>query len=260
MLYYYSANIPYHWNDISMMIEENYAHEYEHNDIVVMAVHHHQTIEQIKEFNPGHNRIIVYQLEPLSKNHWWSEEYIISRIKDADEVWDYDLDNIEVLKKYGIEAKFKPFLYADSLKRIENKEEPDIDVLFYGSSTKYRSHMMEIITNCGLIGKKIVWLWNFSNENKILDEFISRSKIILDLPSDENDEKQLQKQSRIYYALINDKCIVSQKSFKNYFGDLIIEVEKNDVKSTLENLLENDNWKQYSNISEKFKYHGKKIC
>jgi len=255
MRYFYSANLPYHWNDICMMIDENYAHEYEHNDVVVVAVHHHQTIEQIKQFNPGHNKIIIYQLEPLSKEHWWNEEYVVSRIKDADEVWDCDLNNIEVLKKYGINAKFKPFLYCDILKRVQNTEEPDIDVLFYGTSTPYRSKIIEILTNCGLIDKKMIWLWNWSDENKILDEFIGRSKIILDLKTNDSTDigQNIQKQTRIFYALINDKCVVSQKSYKNYYGDLIVETEENDLLKTIEDLLEGDKWKQYSNVSERFK-------
>lgn len=255
MRYFYSLNIPYHWNDICMMIDENYAHEYEHNDVVVMAVHHHQSIEQIKESNPGHNKIIIYQLEPLCKDHWWNEEYIISRIKDADEIWDYDLDNIEILKKYGIDAKFKPFLYCNNLKKIENREEPDIDVFFYGTSTPYRSKIIEILTNHGLIGRKTVWLWNYGNGSEIFNEFISRSKIILNLNTTDSSEsgQRIQKQSRIYYALINDKCVVSEKSVRNYYGDLIVEVEKDDLLKTIEYLLEEDRWKQYSNVSDKFK-------
>lgn len=255
MRYYYSLNIPYHWNDISMMIEENYAHEYEHNDVLVMAVHHHQTIQKIKESNPGHNKIIIYQLEPLYKNHWWPEDYVISRIKGADEVWDYDLDNIEVLKKYGIDAKFKPFLYCNSLKKIENREEPDIDIFFYGSSTEYRAKIIENLTNKGLIGKKTVWLWNFGPQCEILNEFIGRSKIILNLNTTglvENGQN-IQKQSRIYYALINNKCVVSQKSARNYYGDLIVEADDDELLKTLEDLLDGDKWKQYSNVSDKFK-------
>jgi hypothetical protein len=40
--------LPYHWNDISQMVNENYAHEYEPNDLLIMAVHHHHSIEKIK--------------------------------------------------------------------------------------------------------------------------------------------------------------------------------------------------------------------
>ena len=63
----------------------------------------------------------------------------------------------------------------------------------------------------------------------------------------------IQKQSRIYYALINNKCVVSQKSKRNYFEDLIIEL-KEDFCAGLLHTLESENWKNYSqNTAEKFK-------
>ena len=34
MYYYYPTLMSYHWNDIIQMINENYAHEYEHNDLL----------------------------------------------------------------------------------------------------------------------------------------------------------------------------------------------------------------------------------
>ena len=84
-----------------------------------------------------------------------------------------------------------------------------------------------------------------------LDEYIARSKIIIDLHT-EGDDK-IQKQSRIYYALINNKCIVSQKSKRNYFKDLIIEPEEDFCEGLL-HTLKSENWKNYSqNTAEKFK-------
>ena len=59
MKYYYSTTLPYHWNDIAQMIDENYAHEYEPNDLLVMTVHHHHSIEKIKSENPGHGKVII---------------------------------------------------------------------------------------------------------------------------------------------------------------------------------------------------------
>jgi hypothetical protein len=246
------------------MVEENYADGYDENDVLVMAMHHHSTIEQIKISNPNHKKIIIYQLEPLlSKDHWWSEEFIISRIKDADEVWDYDLDNIKILREHGINAKFKPFIYAESLKRVENKEEPDIDVFFYGTPTEHRSKILEIISNCGVFNEDspspsapcVVTGFNLTKQS--LDEFISRSKIIIDLQDNhlfkKSPDEFIQKQSRIYYALINNKCVVSEKSKRNYYGDLIIEAEKDDLLEKIIYLLNEDRWKSYSNVSERFK-------
>ena len=48
MYYYYPTMLGYHWNDITQMVNENYAHEYEHNDLLLMGVHHHHSIEKLK--------------------------------------------------------------------------------------------------------------------------------------------------------------------------------------------------------------------
>ena len=251
MYYYYSTSLSYHWNDISQMVNENYAHEYEPNDLLLMAVHHHHSIEKIKSENPGHGKVIIYQLEPLNKSHWWSEDHIIPRLKDADEVWDYDLDNIRKLKSHGIDAKFKPFLYTEGLKRIENSPEPDIDILFYGTLSDYRYKFLHNINHYGNLGTTV---WAFALTEEILDEFIGRSKIIIDLQLNDK-EKFIQKQTRLYYALINNKCVLSEKSSRNYYGDLILEADNNidDVLKQATFLLTTEKWKDYSNSSEKFK-------
>ena len=251
MYYYYSTMLSYHWNDISQMVNENYAHEYEPNDLLIMAVHHHHSIEKIKSENPGHGKVIIYQLEPLNKSHWWSEDHIIPILKDADEVWDYDLDNIKKLKSHGIEAKFKPFLYTEGLKRIKNSSEPDIDILFYGTLSDYRYKFLENINHYGNLGTTVC---AFALTEEILDEFIGRSKIIIDLQLNDK-EKFIQKQTRLYYALINNKCVLSEKSSRNYYGDLILEAD-NDIDEVLNQatfLLTTEKWKDYSNNSERFK-------
>ena len=47
--------------------------------------------------------------------------------------------------------------------------------------------------------------------------------------------------------------MVSEKSKKNYYGDLIIEAEKDDLLEKIIYLLNGDGWKSYSNVSERFK-------
>jgi hypothetical protein len=148
----------------------------------------------------------------------------------------------------GITSKFKPFVYTDCLKRVQNWEEPDIDVLFYGSLTESRLKIL-----CDIAERTLYtpFMMLTHTDGEKLDEYIARSKIIIDLHT-EGDDK-IQKQSRIYYALINNKCVVSQKSKRNYFKDLIIEPEE-DFCAGLLHTLESGNWKNYSqNTAEKFK-------
>ena len=107
----------------------------------------------------------------------------------------YDPDNINFLSHYGIEAEYKPFLYSEKLKRIENKpdDELDIDILFYGDHTcPYRLQTLREIfsPHVGVKEEGVVMLWNVSG--KKLDDYISRAKVILDLHTSEENKVQKQ--------------------------------------------------------------------
>lgn len=251
MNYWYTTQQSDLWFDLMDMINENYYQDCSPNDLIVFGAHHFQTIDQIRIDNPHCNKIIIYQLEPLIEDHWWKKDFIISRIKDADEVWDYDLDNIKILKENGINAKFKPFVYTHSLDRIENKEDPKIDVFFYGTLTEHRSKILNMLSNGGYVPKSVIW--SVGIYGKDLDEIIGNSKIILDLHTNDNSRDNIQKQSRIFYPIINNKCVISEKSKRNYFGDLIIESEIDNILETVDKVLKEEIWKNYSNISEIFK-------
>ena len=244
-----------HWRDLIMMVEDNYSEHIGEDDCLIVGACTERSVEEIKKFNPGAKRYIVYQLEPLHKNHWHSPDKIINHIKGADEIWDYDSDNINFLSDYGIEAEYKPFLYSEKLKRIENKpdDELDIDILFYGDHTcPYRLQTLREIfsPHVGVKEEGVVMLWNVSG--KKLDDYISRAKVILDLHTSE--ENKVQKQTRLFYALINGKCVVSEKSKYNGFKDLIIEVERDQLKDKLFQVLREGQWKeQQKNVSERFK-------
>tara|TARA_R100000005_G_scaffold41143_1_gene19312 strand:+ start:72 stop:1433 length:1362 start_codon:yes stop_codon:yes gene_type:complete len=244
-----------HWRDLIMMIEDNYSKHIDEDDCLIVGACTERTVKEIKESNPGAKRYIVYQLEPLHENHWHTPEKIISHMEGADEIWDYDPDNVNYLSRQGIEANYKPFLYSEKLKRIENKpeDELDIDILFYGDqSLPHRLQTLREISSpyIGVKEESLVMLWNVTG--KKLDDYISRAKVILDLHTSE--ENKVQKQTRLFYALINGKCVVSEKSKYNNFKDLIIEVERDQLKDKLFQVLREDQWKEYqNNVSEKFK-------
>ena len=239
-----------HWQDLIRMTEDRYGNDIGEKDTIIFALCNFRTIHDIKKEFYGAEKYIVYQLEPLHDKHWHTKEKIINNIRGADEVWDYDLDNIKILEQYGIKAKFKPFLYTDTLKTVKNKEDPDIDVLFYGSITKGRMELLEKLLHQGLMTEKFVMLFNY--EGPDLDEYVARSKIILDMHTDSNH--RIQKQTRLFYALINNKCVISEKSFRNYYGDLIVEVDRDEYVPTIMDYLNNGKWKTHTeNLSERFK-------
>jgi len=252
---YPSAMLPGFWYDVIAMVDENYNRDENHNDLFLLGCYMHQTVDQIKkEIYSQHqySKTIAYQLEPLVENHWWKVDKILNQLQGADEVWDYDEENIEVLRSYGIEAKFRPFKFTHGLKRVPEIDKKTIDVLFYGTFTDHRFRMLHDMiyykkpTVDELNKMKVVWIYNIDSSD--LDEYISKSKIILNLNPYEGNTRQ--QQSRIFYPLINNKCVVSERSSKNYFGDNIYEFSNQDeLKEKLTYLLQNERWKDTSHIT-----------
>ena len=241
------------WLDLAEMVFANYSHEH-YNDCVLICPHQmsdHTT--QYRSMYPG-SKLIAYNTEPVHKNHWISIDWLISSFKEVDEVWDYDIQNIEIWKNYGIDAKFKPIQYTPVLKRIQNVEEPDIDVLFFGSPTIYRGKYVSDFCLSSIIPDEemhiqhsIKFISGYQIFGKLKDELTSRSKIILNMAPYSGARQQ---QFRIAYDLINNKCVLSEKASYNYFDDMIVEYEDpNDLAAKIRYLLRDDNWKQYTNNS-----------
>lgn len=253
MKYYFLDHYKEFWEDIMAMLHENYCSDLNEDTTIIIGACAHHSVKELKN-NVAILRkyLIVYQLEPLIESHWISPKLIIENLKGADEVWDYDLENIEVLKKHGIKAKYRPLLYTNHLKRIKNTENPDIDVLFYGTilprrmnilydaiyNSNYPLEYKDVLTKSSFVCLNHVW-------GKKLDHFISRSKIILNLNTDDANNRQ--QQTRIFYALINNKCVLSERVGRNYFGDLISEFSSpQELISLIGDLLHDDKWKTYT--------------
>jgi hypothetical protein len=62
----------------------------------------------------------------------------------------------------------------------------------------------------------------------------------------------------IFYNLINNKCVLSEKSSINYYGDMIVEFSGyQDMGDKMVSLIKDDKWKEYANdrfILEGVKY------
>lgn len=171
---------------------------------------------------------------------------ILEWFKNANEHWDYDLNNIQYCKdKFSLDVKYKPLVYSENLLVIENNPNPTYDVLFYGLGTPYRKKVAKFLEdNCP--GLKFNFylpttLSGYISDNE-LDALISDSKIVLNLLSVSN----IQPQSRIFYNLINSKCVVSEKCLTNMYDDLICEEQLENLPKLLNNLIESGKWKDYA--------------
>ena len=261
MLYYYNIWLGGVWDSLAKMLEENYANPENAHCTVVMGAYVHNPISEIRKTITS--PIIIYQTEPLVENHWWRIEHIVNNIRGADEVWDFDYQNVQILQSYGIDAKFRPPLYTERLKNVQNIENPDIDVLFYGTLTPYRSKMIYDLKEGPFIphthfhivnNMNIMTLYNFTGSK--LQEYIARSKIILNISPYDGDRRQ--EQVRIFYNLINGKCVISEKAPINYYEEMVPEyVGFQGLSDTILSLLDNDNWKKYTNLD--FKSHSENM-
>lgn len=243
------------WLEIVDMISENYVTNENHDSMVIINSSRNNNINDLKEDpwvkSKNYNKLIAYQLEPLIEPHYWSVNQMIENIRGADEIWDYDLHNIEVLQKYGIDAKFRPMKYTRSLKTINSDVEKDIDVLFFGSATEHRISMMNKFIWANHPGHKPNFVFLNDIYGSQLDNFIARSKIILNFNTWDNPNSR-QQQTRIFKLLINEKCVVSEKSLYNYFGNSIYEFNRcdaQDLANKVGHILINELWKDPSNIT-----------
>ena len=142
---------------------------------------------------------IVYNTEQ-AKSGWTTPGYM--NILKIHTVLDYSLRNIEDWKHFGIDAIYCGVGYAPELERIPEMEQ-DIDVLFYGSVTGRRLVVLQQILDAG-INLHIVPLGTYGKER---DDFIARSKIVLNIHAHKNSPLEM---VRCSYLLANKKRLVNE--------------------------------------------------
>ena len=129
-------------------------------------------------------------------------------IKQADEVWDYDEQNIELLNYLRPDIKLhvlKPYKDWSKFKPVDK----DIDILFYGSMNDHRRKILDELKKRYKVS--IVEAWGYA-----LDQYILRSKILLNIHY--YYECAMQEQARMIRWIGAPCRIVSEKSYKNYLG------------------------------------------
>lgn len=147
-------------------------------------------------------RVIFFQVEQ-SESKWMTTSYI-KRLKKADLILDYSINNIEKLKSIGIHSS-KILYLPIGLSTIEGlPDKRDIDILFYGDiNSPRRKKFLAILQNKFSI--KII-------HNKFEEEMYSllkRTKIVINIHYYNN---ALLETTRIYEALSHGCIIVSEKS------------------------------------------------
>lgn len=179
------------------------------NTVIICGAHDLSHWQALEEYKKKYDKVIVFNQEPLlAKQRNFMHIGYFAWLTHADEVWDYDEENLRVLKLIRPDVKLhvlKPY------KVWPKDAKKDIDILFYGSMNDHRKkildelkrkHNVKILTQC----------WD-GNE---LDRWILRSRILLNLHF--FDETSLQEQARMIRWIGAPCRIVSERSIHNYLG------------------------------------------
>lgn len=183
---------------------------------------------------------ILLNFERLAGGYALEMERVVGR---KFQIWDYSESNMAVWA--SIETKFPVYFarisYAPILERIKSDVEQDIDFLFYGSLTHERLKVIEKITKMknDLSYPSVVTLISIYGKQR--DEFIARSKIILNISHQVNFEIV-----RVSYLLANKKpvlCFSDNEDLQveeDLLNDCLKFVNSNTVYEESERLLSDE--------------------
>ncbi len=239
-----------YFEHVAIMLLEHFDVEEYKDCIFLLGVCNFLPASEIKRSYPN-KKVIVYQLEQLMGgcDNQNLVNSVIENIRSADEIWDYDSLNIEYLKYYSINGvKLVPMLYTEALNRIKNKDNPEIDLLFYGWMNPRRYNIFLGLQRALHNKVNIVWIYGFSN----IESYLSNSKVILNIHAYEPWNRQ--EQVRMFYPLINGKLIISEISQINYFDEEIVESDIEGLSNSIIHYCQGNNWKNFGLLAkEKFK-------
>lgn len=205
------------------------------------------SIGELRQKYPGY-RVVVYNLEQLFPGSKWVNDKSRAWWDDADELWDYDRDNILFLQERGYDPKYVPMSYCPLLATVPDAEK-DIDVLFYGSLTKRRAYAMARWINKSEFSYHTAIIAGVTGDR--LDNYIARSKVIVNIHAFEENSRQ--EQVRLFKLVANRCCVVSERSPINYMGNSIVECDIDKLNDCLWELLDSGRWKDIAeHASERY--------
>lgn len=187
------------------------------NDVIICGAHDFSRTQSIDDLKKKYSRVIIFNQEPLrATQRQFMHKGYFAWLKQADEVWDYDEQNIDVLKLIRLDVKLhvlKPYKDWSVYKPVVK----DIDILFYGSMNEHRARVLNELKKKYKVA--IIQTW----DGRVLDSYIMRSKVLLNLHY--YYESSMQEQARMIRWIGSPCRIVSEKSHNNYLGVEEIDYE-----------------------------------
>lgn len=160
----------------------------------------HQAVE-LPELPKG---TIIYNTEQIIEGSWWLTDRYVGLLRKHI-VWDYSHASIKKLREdYDVkDIHYAGLGYCPELEKVKRAQE-DIDVLFYGSISERRAKVLQSLHDHE-INLEVL----FGVYGKELDEYIGRSKIILNIHF---FEECFFEPIRVGYLLNNHCCVISEES------------------------------------------------
>lgn len=228
------------FHDVKRLLELKYSGDASFSDTVFVVGYNVANVSpsQFRTEHPG-KKIIVFNLEQFYPGSRWFNQNTIGWLKMADEVWDYDLDNIKFLMDSGFRGvlRYHPMEYRDELV-IGTSETKPIDVLFYGAPTDRRLPIIQSYMSPLQYRYTCIMATGLSGEK--LNGYLGSSKILVNIHAD--DRMTRQEQVRMFVPVSSGICVVSENSPRNTFGKSIVECSSRDMAGTIKLLLDRDEW------------------
>ena len=92
------------------------------------------------------------------------------------EIWDYSRKNVARWIDHGFAARHVPLGWSPGLERIERAAEPEIDVLFYGSTNERRVAVLDRLEASGLRVERLYGVYGAER-----DAAIARAKVVVNV-------------------------------------------------------------------------------
>jgi hypothetical protein len=146
-------------------------------------------------------RYVVVQLEQTPIRKWFIPPYF-SRLAGAEQVWDYNLANVDYLRRHGIHAYHVPIGYAPLFDPAPMVEE-SVDVLFLGQLRN--THRTQVLTALRASGLQVVAANEVFGEAK--QRLVAQAKVVLNL---HYGHAALLEEARIVPLLAAGKVVVSE--------------------------------------------------
>jgi hypothetical protein len=237
-----------YFDNLTLFVKEHFDTVENKNSVIVIADFIENPVSYYRKLYP-YKKIIFYNWEQMvSNNTYFDIEKMVENIKGVDELWDYDELNKEFFSWYGVNVnKVIPIRYTESIKCIENVKEPEIDILLFGFINDLRLEKLKHIFPPLYHDYSFMIISGMDREEQ--KKHIANSKIILNLHGMQPYCRQ--EQERIGFCLNNGKCVLSEKSQINYFGDAIIEEDVQNIPFVIQYLIDNNAWKEVAEKGSK---------